>query len=160
MQDVLNNLAVAESRQGKWREAAVHWQRAQQLEPGHAGYWFNFAIGALRAGEWNSAVRGLRESVRLNAEDSEARALLIAVLRRSGRATEADSEREACAAGEDCQPTAAVRAIWKTPQAPASPEALARLDRLSVSPEFFVRQRESLPAPAAAAPRSSTGGRQ
>jgi tetratricopeptide (TPR) repeat protein len=157
MQDVLNNLAVAESRQGKWREASVHWQRAQRLEPSHAGYWFNFAVGALRAGEMNSAARGLREAVRLNAEDSEARALLIVVLERAGRATEAASEREACEG--ECDPTPAIRAIWKAPKAPVSLEALARLDRLSDNPEFSVRQREDGPSTAVTAPRS-TGGRQ
>lgn len=160
MQDVLNNLAIAESRQGKWREAAAHWQRAQQLEPGNAGYWFNYAIGALRANDAAATVRGLREALRLNADDAQARALLIAMLERSGRATEAASEREACEAADGCEPTPAIRAIWKAPQAPASPDALLRFERVSESPEFFVRQREGMtPAPA---PRSgsSLGGRQ
>ncbi len=160
MQDVLNNLAVAESRQGKWREAAAHWQRAQQLEPGHAGYWFNYALGALRAGENNSAVRGLREALRLNAEDGVARALLIAVLERSGRGTEAAAEREACEQapeGTGCEPVPGVRAIWKgspTAKSQIALDAVARLDRLSESPEFSVRQRE---VPSASASRSNGG---
>ena len=97
--EVLNNLGVARLRMGKTREAMAAWQRASELDPEVTDYWYNAGLGALRATDPAAArdfgVRVFREVLRREPRDAEARALLVAALERAGRATEAETEREA-----------------------------------------------------------------
>lgn len=92
--EALNNLGVARARQEKWREAAAVWQQAQLLDPGEPDYSFNLGLAALRNNEPTAAVRFFRETLRRKPDDAVARVSLVAALERSGRATEAASERE------------------------------------------------------------------
>lgn len=90
-----NDLGVALARQENWREAAAQWQQAQKLDPEESDYWFNLGLASLRMDEPAAAVRPLREALKRRPEDTEARALLITALEKSGRSTEAATEREA-----------------------------------------------------------------
>ncbi len=118
--EALNNLGVAWSRMGKPAEAAVEFGRAAQLDPEEADYWFNLGLARLRSGELAAAVAPLREALKHQPEDSEARSVLVAILERSGRSSEAAAAREALA-----------RSSAKV-AAPVSLElpALVRLDRI------------------------------
>lgn len=90
-----NNLGVALARQDAWRDAAAQWQLAQKLDPEEPDYWFNLGLGALQMNEPAAAIRPLREALKRRPDDREARGLLIAALEKSGRTTEAATEREA-----------------------------------------------------------------
>jgi tetratricopeptide (TPR) repeat protein len=131
--EVHNNLAIALSRQGKHAEAAAQWQRAQQADPEQPDYWFNAALGALRTAEFSQAVRSLRELLKRNAEDGDARALLVATLERAGRSTEAAVERERCAA-DTCGASAVMQATLRAAQDVArggAADPFLKLERLS-----------------------------
>ncbi len=118
--EALNNLALAQERLGKLREAATALERAAQLDPEDVEYAFNLGLLNLRASEPAAAVRAFREALHHQPEDAEARALLIAALERSGRSSEAAAERE--------QATRAGGRVAALPS--ASPEALAKLERI------------------------------
>jgi tetratricopeptide (TPR) repeat protein len=152
--EALNNRGVALARQGKWREAVPHWQRAAQLEPAEAAHWFNLGLAAFQAQEYAAAVRPLREASRRRPDDAQARALLVAALERAGRASEAQAERESAPAelprvAADAGPQAAAalarvtetldagraarvrqeRQAARTGAAPSGPEAASRRDQ-------------------------------
>jgi tetratricopeptide (TPR) repeat protein len=132
--EVLNNLAIAQARQGKSAEAAANWQRAQHRDDDEAGYWFNAAVGAMRTAEAAHAVRHLRELLNRTPDDGQARALLLLALERAGRATEAAALREECASAT-CGASGALLAAAKvsasgsSAAAPADP--WAQLERIS-----------------------------
>lgn len=126
--EVLNNLAIALSRQGKWREASALWTQVRQLAPVEPAFAFNFGLSAIRAGEYEQAVRALREAIRLRADD-DARALLVGILERMGRKEEAGAERAGCGSA-DCDASEEVKAVLSRA---GSPSAAARLDRVSTS---------------------------
>ncbi len=126
--EVLNNLAVARERLGNPRQAAIELERATRLDPEDAGYWFNLGLAGLRAGDPAAAARSFREVLLRQPEDTEARGLLIAALQQSGRSSEAAAERAAALP-------------------PASPEAMAKLDRVKMQLD-----------PASLRPFGETGG--
>ncbi len=93
--EVVNNLAIAKARAGKTREAIAGFERAAQLDPDEPDYWFNWGLVELRANDPIPATKPLREAVRLQPDNAEARMLLVAALEASGRGPEAAGEREA-----------------------------------------------------------------
>jgi tetratricopeptide (TPR) repeat protein len=128
--EALNNLAIAESRQGKWREAARHWDAAIRLSPPEPAYPFNLALGALRAGEIPAAIRALRTAARLRPDDPGVRGLLAAALAHAGQKAEAAIERTLC--GAACPPAAEFGALFSS-DAGIRAHAAARLDRISTT---------------------------
>lgn len=126
--EVLNNLAIAVSRQGKWSEAKALWMQARELAPVEPSFAFNFALGALRVRELDTAERALRDALGLRADD-QARAVLAALLDQSGKKDEAQAERAACEE-PNCGEREEVQALFARG---ASPAAVARLDRISTS---------------------------
>lgn len=120
--EALNNLAVARGRLGKTREAIAELQRATQLDPGEADYWFNLGLIEVRANDPAAGVAPFREVLRHQPENAEAHALLIASLERSGQAAEAAAEREAF------NRSGHRPAVLSAP----TPAALARLDRIKM----------------------------
>jgi len=131
--EVLNNLAIALSRRGQAPEAAENWQRAQQADEGQGDYWFNAAVGFFRAAQYGAGARVLRELLKRNPEDGEARAFLVAMLEKAGRATEAAAVREECTSencGGSAALTAALRDLALTPR-PGAPDSLAKIERIS-----------------------------
>lgn len=156
--EVLNNLAIALSRQGQWPEARRLWNLARERAPAEANFAFNVALGALRAGERGAAEQALRESLRLRPDD-QARALLAALLDSAGKKQEAAEVRGACEA-QNCGDTAEVRALFASSEpatsgrpakgvAPAA-AAAAQLDRLSISLDLvsWLLSNQPRPSPA------------
>ncbi len=146
--EALNNLGLARERLGKSREAAADFERAARLDPEETEYWFNLGLLNLRTKEPAAAVRAFRELLRRQPEDAEARALLMAALEQSGRSSEAAAEREQ-------SPRTAGRGA-SLPS--ASPEALARLDRVKMhlDPAYLRPPADSL---AQAAAEAAAGAR-
>jgi tetratricopeptide (TPR) repeat protein len=83
-----NNLGVAELRLGKWPEAEKEFDRAAALEPDEADYWVNVALTKLIEKNPNGAVAPLQSARKIDPDDKEARALLIAALESLGRGQE------------------------------------------------------------------------
>lgn len=156
--EVFNNLAIAQSRQGKHREAVEHWQRAQQLDTDHPDYSFNAAVGSFRAGEFAAAARAFRDLLKRYAQDGDVRTLLIVALERAGRATEAAATKEECST-ENCGASAAVQEALRAPAVAASganaADRFAKVERVSSSLDAsallfaFRTQPESSAAPPA-----------
>jgi Tfp pilus assembly protein PilF/TolB-like protein len=117
--ELLNNLAVAQARNGKFAESESLLERVRQLDPDDQDYSFNLALLKLRANRPDAAVAALRDAVSREPEDNEARALLVAALERSGQKEAAATERTAAPADFRGKSAASLK-----------PEALARLDRI------------------------------
>lgn len=133
--EVFNNLAIALSRQGKTQEAVENWQRAQKADESQSAFWFNAAIGYYRNAQYASAVRALRELLKRNPEDADARAFLVSTLEKAGRATEAAAAREECTT-ENCGASAAVAAALREPPEPVrpgGPDRFAKIERISIN---------------------------
>lgn len=164
--EVLNNLAIALSRQGQWPEARRLWSQARQLAPAEPSFAFNFALGAFRAGELDAAISALRDALRLR-PDEQARALLAAILDNAGKKEEAAAERAACQTA-NCGNQREVAALFVSPESasggrrasratPANPEAAAgdrkaaaaQLDRPSITLDLvtWFLSGQSRPAP-------------
>ncbi len=117
--EVLNNLAIAHQRLGKARVAGSELKRAAQLDPEEVDYRFNQALAAYRGDDPASAIEPLRALLRLEPDDSEAWALLVVALEKSGRADEAAAEQEAALRETGSKSLPALR-----------PETVARMDRI------------------------------
>ncbi|HYL10748.1 MAG TPA: tetratricopeptide repeat protein [Candidatus Acidoferrales bacterium] len=133
--EVLNNLAIAHERLGKSREAESELRRAAQLDPEDVDYDFNQALAGVRGDDPASAVEPLRELLRREPDDPEAWALLVSALEKSGRASEAASERESGARETGAKSLTSLK-----------PEGLARMDRVKM--RFDVAALRDLEEPA------------
>ncbi len=71
--EVLNNQAVAVSRQG--RDASALFVSAETADPNAADYHFNLAVSLKRRGDARGALSELRQCLKLRPNDSEAQAL-------------------------------------------------------------------------------------
>lgn len=125
--EVLNNLAIALSRQGKWGEAKALWEQLRGAAPVEATFAFNLALGAYRAGESEAAIAAMREALNLRADDAT-RALLALLLERAGNKAEAEVVRAACESA-GCDPSEEIKAL----AAGSAAVELARLDRISTT---------------------------
>ena len=96
LNEVYNNLAAAQSRLGK-RAALDNFRLAADGDPNDPDYQFNLGYWQWKAGQYASATRRLRAALERRPNDTEARALLVNALERSGGAAEAGREREALA---------------------------------------------------------------
>ncbi len=146
--ELLNNLAVAQARSGKVAGSEAELERARQLDPDDEDYSFNLAVLKLRANHPDAAVAPLRDAVSREPEDTEARALLIAALERSGQKEAAGTERAAAPADFREKSAAGLK-----------PDALARLDRVKTRLDTSVLKlaAESGPGDAAAASNGTNG---
>ena len=144
MPEVLNNLAIAEERLGKAREAELEFKRAAQIDPEEVDYRFNQALAKFRGDDPAAAIEPLRELLRLEPDDPEAWALLVAALEKSGRGSEAASERDA-AARETGKALPALK-----------PETLARMDRVKTRLDIAALREFAEPAGERASAGSSS----
>ncbi len=71
--EVLNNQAVAQSRQGK--NAGALFQRASSADPSDEDYHYNLAISLYRSGQTAQALTEVQSALRLKPSDNEARQL-------------------------------------------------------------------------------------
>jgi tetratricopeptide (TPR) repeat protein len=93
--EILNNLAIAKSKQGKMQAAEADLRHASDLDPDEDDYPFNLGLIALRDNDLATAAKYFREASERRPENAEDRALLIHALERSDRKAEADQERQA-----------------------------------------------------------------
>jgi tetratricopeptide (TPR) repeat protein len=105
--EILNNLALAEARQGKTQEAIGQLRRAAELDPDEDDYPFNLGLLAFGAGEYGSAADYFRDAAGREPDKPENRAMMILALEKAGKKAEADQERDAAAEnfGPDGLPT-------------------------------------------------------
>jgi len=121
--EILNNLAIARTREGKIAEAQADLRRAADLDPEEDDYVFNLGLLALQGNEAVSAADHFREAVEREPDNPEDRAMLILSLERAGKKSEADQERETAAETFGPNGLPAIRADVKS-------DFVARLSRL------------------------------
>jgi tetratricopeptide (TPR) repeat protein len=92
--EVLNNLALAQARQGRADAAIADLRRATELDPGEDDYPFNQGLVALQNKDAAAAADDFREAAEREPDSAEDRALLILALEQAGKKPEADQERE------------------------------------------------------------------
>ncbi|HEV2194801.1 MAG TPA: tetratricopeptide repeat protein [Candidatus Acidoferrum sp.] len=93
--EVLNDLAIAQARQGKVAAAQASLKRAAEMAPGEDDYSFNRGLLALQSDDASAAVDYFREAAEREPDSAEDRALLILSLEKAEKTGEADQEREA-----------------------------------------------------------------
>lgn len=91
--EVVNDLGVARIREARYRDALGDFSRAQSLDPAEPDYNFNLGLANYLLGDTAAAAHSFREAARLAPDDSQAKAMLIASLDRSGAAEEANALR-------------------------------------------------------------------
>jgi tetratricopeptide (TPR) repeat protein len=95
--EILNNLALAEARQGKTQEAVAELRRAAELDPDEDDYPFNLGLLAFGAGEYANAANYFRDASGRQPDRAENRAMMILALEKANKTSEADEERNAAA---------------------------------------------------------------
>lgn len=76
------------------RAARIAFQRATQLQPNAADYWFNLGLACTALGDWPAAITAHRQAVRLQPRFAAARIALLELLTRTGDLAAARAERE------------------------------------------------------------------
>jgi len=105
--EILNNLALAEARQGKTQEAITELRRASELDPDEDDYPFNLGLLAFAAGDYANAANYFRDASGREPDKPENRAMMILALEKAGKKTEAEEEHDAAVEnfGPDGLPT-------------------------------------------------------
>jgi tetratricopeptide (TPR) repeat protein len=147
--EILNNLGVALSRQGKTADAQADLRRATELDPDEDDYPFNLGLVALRANDFKSAAAYFREASQREPDNPDDRALLIQALDKSGNSSEADQER--VAATEALGPNGVSAA-----KIDAKGDALAKLDRIKSALDITTLRLE-IESSASPAPTDAAG---
>ncbi len=91
--EIVNDLGVARLREARYRDALGDFSRAQSLDPAEPDYNFNLGLANYLLGDTAAAAHAFREAARLAPDDSQAKAMLIAALDRSGAGEEANALR-------------------------------------------------------------------
>jgi tetratricopeptide (TPR) repeat protein/TolB-like protein len=93
--EILNNLALAEARQGSMATAKTALSRARDVDPDEDDYPFNLGLLALQENDYVVAATHFREALDRESDNPEDAAFLIYSLEKAGRKAEADSTKEA-----------------------------------------------------------------
>jgi tetratricopeptide (TPR) repeat protein len=93
--EILNDLAVAQERQGKTQVAEADLRRATDLDPEEDDYPFNLGLLAFRSGNFAAAAAHFREASERKPDNPEDRVFLIQALEKAGKKEEAGQERTA-----------------------------------------------------------------
>jgi tetratricopeptide (TPR) repeat protein len=150
-----NNLGVALLRLGKWSDAGTEFERASALDPEEADYWVNIAIARLIGKQVAAAAPALERARKIDPDDKDARALLLATLESLGRTSEAAAIRAEVPEGAEKQ----------APPNVQDGNALARRARVSRNLDRTLLRLggeapEAQPATGKGSPNTSEGGRQ
>jgi tetratricopeptide (TPR) repeat protein len=146
--EILNNLAIAQARQGKVAPAQANLRRAANLAPGEDDYSFNLGLLALQGGDAAAAGDYFRQAAEREPDSAEDRALLILSLEKAEKGSEADQEREA--AKEAFGPNGLPPIRLDDPSDKKS-ETLARLTRIKTELDLSGLRAEPADAPASTA---------
>lgn len=141
--EVLNDLAIAQARQGKVAAAQASLKRAAEMAPGEDDYSFNRGLLALQSND-AAAADYFRDAAEREPDSAEDRALLILSLEKAEKTGEADQEREAAkeAFGPNGLPPI---------QLDGKGETLARLTRIKTELDLSGFRAEPADAPASTA---------
>jgi tetratricopeptide (TPR) repeat protein len=91
--EILNNLALAEVRQGNYPPARMGLSRARDIDPDEDDYPFNLGLLALQQNEMATAATHFADAVHREPDNAEDMAFLIYALDKAGKKTEADEQR-------------------------------------------------------------------
>lgn len=152
--EILNNLAIAQARQGKVAPAQANLRRAADLAPGEDDYSFNLGLLALQSGDSAAAADYFGQASEREPDSAQDRALLIASLEKADKTGEADQEREA--AKEAFGPNGLPPIRLDDPSDKRN-ETLARLTRIKTELDLSGLRSEPAGAPASTASSASTG---
>jgi len=146
--EVLNNLAIAQARQGKVAAAQASLRRAAEMAPGEDDYSFNLGLLALQSDDAPAAANYFRDAAGREPDSAQDRALLILSLEKAEKTGEADQEREAAkeAFGPNGLPV-----IQLADSGDKKNETLARLTRIKTELDLSGLRAESAEAHAGAA---------
>ena len=142
--EILNNLAIAQARQGKVAPAQANLRRAADLAPGEDDYSFNLGLLALQGGNAAAAADYFRQAAERESDSAEDRALLILSLEKAEKTGEADQEREA--AKEAFGPTGLPPIRLEDPSDKKN-EMLVRLTRIKTELDLSGLRAEPADAP-------------
>jgi tetratricopeptide (TPR) repeat protein/TolB-like protein len=92
--EILNNLALAEARQGSMSTAKTALGRARDVDPDEDDYPFNLGLLALQDNDFAAASTHFREALDREPDNAEDAAFLIYALEKNGKKAEADSTRQ------------------------------------------------------------------
>lgn len=152
--EILNNLAIAQARQGKIAPAQANLRRAADLAPGEDDYSFNLGLLALQGGDAAAAADYFRQAAEREPDSSEDRALVILSLEKADKTGEADQEREA--AKEAFGPTGLPPIRLDDPPDKRN-ETLARLTRIKTQLDLSGLRAEIADAPASTSSAATAG---
>jgi len=93
--EILNNLALAEWRQGNTAGAKTALARARDIDPDEDDYPFNLGLLALQENEYAAAATHFREALLRESDNPEDLAFLIYSLEKDGKKAEAEEEQSA-----------------------------------------------------------------
>lgn len=147
--EILNDLAIAQARQGKVIPAQANLRRAADLAPGEDDYSFNLGLLALQGGDPGVASDYFRQAAEREPDGAEDRALLILSLDKAEKTGEADQEREAAKEAFGPNGLPAIQLDEKG-------ETLARLTRIKTELDMSGLRAEPADAPASTASASAT----
>jgi tetratricopeptide (TPR) repeat protein/TolB-like protein len=142
--EVLNDLAIAQARQGKVAAAQASLKRATEMAPGEDDYSFNRGLLALQSDDAAGAANYFRDAAEREPDSAEDRALLILSLEKAEKTGEADQEREAAKEAFGPNGLPAIQLDGKS-------ETLARLTRIKTELDLSGLRAEPGDAPASTA---------
>ena len=152
--EILNDLAIAEARQGKVAAAQASLRHAAELAPGEDDYSFNLGLLAFESDDAGAAAEFFRQAAEREPDSPEDRALLILSLEKAEKTGEADQEKEAAkeAFGPNGLPV-----IHLDDRSDKRNETLTRLTRIKTELDISALRAEPAEAPAntASAPVST-----
>jgi tetratricopeptide (TPR) repeat protein len=152
--EVLNNLAIAQARQGKVAAAQASLRRAAEMAPGDDDYSFNLGLLALQGDDAAAAADYFREAAEREPDSAQDRALLILSLDKAEKTGEADQEREA--AKEAFGPSG-LPVIQLNDPVDKKTETLARLTRIKTELDLSGLRAEPSEPSASAASAAGAG---
>jgi tetratricopeptide (TPR) repeat protein len=148
--EILNNLAIAQARQGRVAPAQANLRRAADFAPGEDDYSFNLGLFALQSDDAPAAADYFRQAAEREPDSAEDRALLILSLEKAEKNGEADQEREAAKEAFGPNGLPPIRLDEKA-------ETLARLTRIKTELDLSGLRAEPADAPASTASTAASG---
>ena len=152
--EILNNLAIAQARQGKVATAQANLRRAADLAPGEDDYSFNLGLLALQSDDAAAAADYFRQAAEREPDSAQDRALLIRSLEKAEKNGEADQEREAAKEAFGPNGLPPIQLVDSSGQ---RNETLARLTRIKAELDLSGLRAEPADAPASTASTAAAG---
>jgi tetratricopeptide (TPR) repeat protein len=91
--EILNNLALAEARQGNFPPAVTALSRARDIDPDEDDYPFNLGLLALQQNELATAASHFADAAHREPDSAEDMAFLLYALDKAGKKAEAEEQR-------------------------------------------------------------------